>query len=192
MLLDQDAGRERVSRVVWPDRHSRLNDDGASVQFIGHQMDRGATYPHTVSNSLLLRIHTRERGQQRGMDVEDRVRERCKQSLADQSHETGEAHELDASGCQFAGDGGIERIAVGKRPVAEDERLYPGIPCARQSRSVFTIRDDYSDPDVQAAVSHGVDECLKIRSTTRNQDADARYGGGISVIPQRTGLLRHR
>ena len=62
MLLDQDAGRERVSRVVWPDWHSRLYDDGASVQFIGHQMDRGTTYFHTVPNRLLLRIHTRERG----------------------------------------------------------------------------------------------------------------------------------
>ena len=126
------------------------------------------------------------------MDVEDRVRERRKQSLTDQAHEAGEAHELDASRCQFAGDGGIECIAVWKRPVAEDERLNPGIPCARQSGSVFTIRDDYGDPDVQAAVSHGVDECLKIRSATRNQDADAGCDGGISVIRQRNGLLRHR
>lgn len=90
------------------------------------------------------------------------------------------------------GNGGIERIAVWKCTMAEDQCLYAGIACASEAGGIFAIRDDNGDSGVQGAVSHGIDERLKIRPTAGNQDADVRKHAEVSIIGQRSGPLRRR
>lgn len=97
MFLNEDPRRKHIGRIVWPDRDSRLQNDGAGVKFVRHQVHGRAADLHPMLNGLRLCINARERRQQGRMDVEDRVRKRIEQSLTHQSHETGKAHQLHAS-----------------------------------------------------------------------------------------------
>ena len=52
---------------------------------------------HAVLQRLPLRVEAGKRGQQRRMDVQDPVGKCVEQRRANQTHEPGEAHEIDVS-----------------------------------------------------------------------------------------------
>ena len=97
VLLDEDARRQRLDRVVVEHRNRRLQDDRPAVELGGHQMHGRAGHPDAVLERLTLRVEAGKRGQQRRVDVEDAVRKRVEQRRADQPHEAGEADQLHAA-----------------------------------------------------------------------------------------------
>ena len=53
------------------------------------------THPDPVGERLTLGVETRERGQERRVDVQDALGERIEQGLADEPHEPRQAHQVD-------------------------------------------------------------------------------------------------
>ena len=76
MLFDEDARRQRLGGVTRLDRDRRLHDDRAGIELGRHEMDGDAGDVDAVFERLPLRVDARKRRQQRGVNVEDRVRKR--------------------------------------------------------------------------------------------------------------------
>ena len=76
MLFEQDARRQRIDRVVGEHRDRGLNDDRPAVQFRRHQVDRRARDAHAMRERLSLRIESRERREQRRVDIQDPIGKR--------------------------------------------------------------------------------------------------------------------
>ena len=73
MLLDKDAGGQRLGRVVIVHRDGRLQHDRAGIELGVHEMDRDSGDFDAVRPRLPLRIRAGKRGQQRRMDIQDGV-----------------------------------------------------------------------------------------------------------------------
>ena len=64
MLLDQDACRERLDRIVLEDRYRSLQHDRAGVEFFHDEMHRRARHPDAVLQGLTLSVESAKRRQQ--------------------------------------------------------------------------------------------------------------------------------
>src|SRR4051812_39710103 len=91
MLLNQDPGGQRVACVVVEDRHRRLDHDWTGVELTGHEVYRRARDADSMGPRLSLSVDAWKRGEQRGVDVEDAVRKRVQEGLAQEPHEAGKA-----------------------------------------------------------------------------------------------------
>ena len=123
VLFDQDALRQRRRRVLVEHRDRRLQNDGAAIELAGDQMNRRAADADAVRKRLRLRVHARKGREQRGMDVQDRVREFVEQRRTDQPHEPGQAHERHACRRRARRERGVVLVARAKGTVIEDQRL---------------------------------------------------------------------
>ena len=97
MLLDEDPRRQRLDRVIVEHRHGGLQDDRTVVELGCHQMHGRARDAHAVFERLPLRVESGKRRQQRRMDIQDAVREGLEQRSAHQTHEAGQADQIDGS-----------------------------------------------------------------------------------------------
>src|SRR5271168_4379353 len=95
MLLLQDAGSERVLVVGFEHGHGLLHDDRSVIQFLVDEVHGAAGNFHPISESLLLRFESWERGQQRWMDVENPARELLHEPRREQAHISRQADEVD-------------------------------------------------------------------------------------------------
>ena len=71
MFLFQDALGKGVLVVGVENRDGGLQDDGAGVEIFVDEVDGAAGEFDAVVEGLLLRFEAGERGQERGMDIED-------------------------------------------------------------------------------------------------------------------------
>ena len=67
--------RQGLLGVVGEDGHNGLDDDGAFVTALAHEMDGAAGEPYAVFEGLFLAVEAGEGGRQRGVDVHDAVGE---------------------------------------------------------------------------------------------------------------------
>ena len=82
-----DASREGVGCVVGQDGAGELRQDGAAIHLFVHQVDADAALSITVGEHFLMHmmtIHARPAmaRQQRWVDVDDAVFERCEHGFA--------------------------------------------------------------------------------------------------------------
>ena len=75
MLLLEDARGEGFGGVVVEDGDGVLQDDDAVVYGLVDKVDGAAGDLGSVVEGLMLRVEAGERGQQRGVDVEDAIGE---------------------------------------------------------------------------------------------------------------------
>src|SRR6185369_17776410 len=61
MLLDQNARRERLDRIVLEYRHSGLKDDRTGVELLHDEMHRGTRHADAVVQSLALGVESAKR-----------------------------------------------------------------------------------------------------------------------------------
>ena len=72
VFLRQDARKKRLSRVSLSRTGTvAWEKNRAGIQCFVHKVNRAATNLHTMSKSLILRVESGKRGQQRRMDVQN-------------------------------------------------------------------------------------------------------------------------
>src|SRR5207244_10089130 len=85
-LLEDPCG-ERVFRIVLEDRDRLLQDDGPAVHGRVDEVDRTAGDLDAGSDRIAVRVGALEGGKQRGMYVDDAIRERAGEGRRDQTHD---------------------------------------------------------------------------------------------------------
>ena len=91
MFFFQDARGKGVLVVGIEDRDGGLKDDGAGVEIFVDEVDGAAGEFYAVVEGLLLRFEAGERGEERGMDVEDALGEGGYEEGRKEAHVAGEA-----------------------------------------------------------------------------------------------------
>src|SRR5687767_8713454 len=102
MFLDEDARGQRVCRVSVDHRHRTLDDDGARVEILRHEMHGHSADLRTERHRLALGVDTTEGGEQRWVDVQDAMRKRLDERRTEAAHEPGKTHEADLTRFQLA------------------------------------------------------------------------------------------
>ena len=172
MLFDENACRQRLDGVAVEHRHGGLQHDRPVVELGVHDVHRRAGHTDAMLERLTLRVEAGKRGQQRRMDVEDAVRKRAKKRIADETHEAGEADELDASPLQKVRQRAVVGVAVGIIARGEVKRLDSGVAGALQTGRLSAIGDDDRNPRVEPPGSDRVDDRLKVAAAPGDQYAD--------------------
>ena len=97
VLLLEDPGRKGLGRVVVEDRDGLLQDDGATVDALVHEVDRAPAHLRPPRDRVRLGMGPGERGEEGGMDVQDAIRELADEGARDEPHEPREHDEVDAA-----------------------------------------------------------------------------------------------
>src|SRR5918993_2213921 len=101
VLSFENSHRKRIDIVRVLHRYGVLQDNRTAVKLSGYQVDRRAGPLHPMFPRLILRIRSRERREQRWVDIDDSVREFIQEDWGEHTHEAGEAHETDSSRLQY-------------------------------------------------------------------------------------------
>ena len=116
VLLEEDALAERGLVVAVEDGDGRLREDGAGIHSGVDEVHGAAGDAHAVRERLRLRVDAGERGEERGVDVDDAVRERVEEDRRDEAHEAGEHDARGAVRAERLDDGGVEGLAARDAP----------------------------------------------------------------------------
>ena len=109
----RSASVSGVSSVF--DRDDGLQDDWAGVEIFVHEMHGAAAELDAVFERLALRLETRKRGQQRGMNIQDAARKGGDEIGREQAHESREADQVDAVFAERGDDQAV--VASRSRPL---------------------------------------------------------------------------
>ena len=94
MFLFQDAGGQRVFRIIIIDGNCSLRDDRAVIKARSDEVDRAACDFDAGFNGLSLGMKPAEARKQSRMAVDDPVRECMNQIFSADSHVAGKADEI--------------------------------------------------------------------------------------------------
>ena len=122
VFFDEDPGRQRLDGVVIEYQHGRLLDDRSPIELAGHEMNGNAGDAYAVFDRLPLRFETREGRQERRMDVQNPLRKRVEEGRAYDTHETGEANQIDRVRPEHVDERAIVRIAVSMVAALDTQR----------------------------------------------------------------------
>ncbi len=175
VLLLQDARGERVRVIVIQHGHGALEDDDAVIEVLIDEMDGAAGDGAAVLEGLHLRVKTGKCRQQRRMNVQDAIRVGGDEISREQAHVTGQADEIDAVLAEAGDDVGVVFSAWA---AAGDEALGGQAQLARggYARSADDVGEDDGNLDARkAALGDGAGDGQKVRSTSGEQDAEARF-----------------
>lgn len=100
MLLLLDAGVEGGGGIVVEDGDGGLSDDGPGVHAGVDEMDGAAGDFDAMGEGLFPRADAGERGEERGMDVDDALREGREHAVFDDAHEASENDIIGLCGAQ--------------------------------------------------------------------------------------------
>ena len=135
-------------------------------------MDGHAADLYSVVDRLLLGVESRERGQQRRMDVEDAVGERLDERRTDEAHEAGQADKPDVAGAQLLDESAVICVAGRKGAMRETYRLDLGRPRSIQSSGILAVGNDDRNRRVQVADGNRVNQRLEIAATTGDENPE--------------------
>ena len=107
VLLLEDAFGEGVSVVAVEYGDEFLEDDGSVVELLVDEVDGAAGDLNAVVEGLSLGVETREGREQRGVDVEDALREGLDKAWREKAHVACEANQVDAMLLEAVDDGGV-------------------------------------------------------------------------------------
>ena len=106
------------------------------------------------------------------MHVQNGIRKCVDEARTQETHEARKAHERHAASFERVRDCLIERLAIRKRTMRQDQRLDARALRALEPLRVCAVGDDEAYCRVEAAVSDGVDDRLKVAAAAGNQDAE--------------------
>jgi len=116
MLLAEDARRQRLGGVVIAHWHGSLDDDGTAIELRRDEMHGHAGDLHAILDRLALSVYSRERGEERRMDVENGVRKGVDERRPNAPHEAGQAHQTHVARLQLTDE--LAVVIVARRPAA--------------------------------------------------------------------------
>ena len=134
VLLREHASGERFGRIAGKDRHGRLGDDRAGIEFRHHEMHRAAVEKHAFRERPLVGVGAPEKREEGRVDVEHpALPSRSTKPGRQNPHEAGKADEVDAAPAQRLVDDRLEALPIGEGLVIDADSVdaRPRAPCAR-------------------------------------------------------------
>ena len=96
MFLHLNARVKRLRRIIFENRNSLLNEDGARIRARINKMDCHTGDLAAIIKRLSPAMHTREGRQKRRMDIDDAIGEGLQETLLHNSHKACEDNRIDA------------------------------------------------------------------------------------------------
>jgi hypothetical protein len=178
VLDGEDAGGERVGRVVRVDGHGLLQHDRAGVVRLVDEVDRRAAPLHAVVeggfvDAAAVEPGPAERRQERRVDVEDAVLKRAHDGGRHVLEIPGERDEVDAVLAQRRQQSFAERLGPVKvlRPDDDARDAVPRRPL--QHADPVAVRHDERDLGAERARLHRVEDGLHVRAPARGEGGEA-------------------
>lgn len=175
VFLLEDAMGEGGLIVGVEDRDGALGDDDAVVELLVDEVDGAAGDLDAVVEGLLLGIEAGEGREQRGMDVEDALREGLDEAGREQAHVSGEAYVVDVVGAEGGDDffvvlGALAAVGL------DGEGFKAALACGFEAGRVGFVGDD--DGDFAASELAGGDVVCygeEVGATAGEQDAETSH-----------------
>ena len=148
-----------------------LEDDRAGVDALIDEVDGDTEHLHAVGERLLDRPDAGEGRQQRGVDVDDALREAAEEVGVEQLHVAGEDHEVDA----------LLDEPVGHRPSrarrsSNASRAKTAVSTPAAARARAPCASGLSEPTATTSMPSRpwtrVEDRLQVRARPRGEDAD--------------------
>ena len=176
MLLNLDAGVQRLGSVILHHGHALLNEDGTGVRSRVDEVHRDARDLAAVIERLSPAMDTGKRRQQRGMDVEDAVRKRGEQLRLDDTHEAREHDRVDAGVFKHLDAAvfrGTFQLGLPRRAV---EILAGDVVLTRtiEDLRVGEVREHELDLRIERAGGDRVDDGLHVGSGSGPEDTQMK------------------
>ena len=187
MLFDEDARRQRLGGVTGSTTDRRLHDDRARVELGRDEVDGHAGDVHAVLERLPLRVHARERRQQRRDECSGSAFGNASQNAGAQPpHESGEADQIDAALANRL-DQRVDRKprATGSRDAASRVSQCPPSRARASPGRVCAIRDARPrsrPPSRPAAIASRIAARLLPRPEISTASLDVFTGWGTGLF----------
>jgi len=127
VLFREDPRGERVFVVGLKHRDRALHHDCAVIELFIDKVYGAARDLYAVGECLLLRFKPRERGQKRGMNVENAMGEGGDKLPGEEAHVAGQANQIHAVRAQAGNDFGVMLFALAAARLKD---------CGRQAKSL--------------------------------------------------------
>src|SRR6187401_305135 len=144
------------------------------IELLIHEMDRTARYPGAVVEGLMLRVESGERGQERGVDVENAERELAHEGGAEQSHVPGEANEVDLVGAKLGGDQLIVGFAL-EALRGQGHGVESQLPRRLEPGRLGLIRNHHGDLGVELAFGDITGDRSEVRAAPGKKNTDSPH-----------------
>ena len=151
-----------------------MKDNWSFIAFFVDKMHRAAGKLHAMVKRLMLSFQTRERRQQRRMNVDDPIREPPNGVRPEDPHESRQDHGGGAGLLDSITD--LPREGVTVTCPLHDGVRNPGVIGAVQPAHPCPIGEDQDDTGPEPAGPLGVDERLEVGAGTRDEDGDVDGG----------------
>jgi hypothetical protein len=127
---------------------------------------------------LTLRLESRERRQERGVDVENAIGKGIEELGPNQAHETSKAHESDVVRLKNLNYRAIVGIPVLVITWQNGDGLDSSLARTLQAGGLRSIRDDDGNRGVKTAVRDRIDDRLEIGASARDENTKASVHDG--------------
>lgn len=165
MLLYLNALMQGFWGVAREDRNSGLDQNGATIDFQGNEMDGTARYFDTTGEGLLNGVGTSKGGKQAGVDVEQTTGKGIDQYLGDDAHPTRHNDPVNALVVEGLGDRPIQCFPAGKLTVVEEKFGDTQTIGAFRDFGLGVVVDEAADFGVEFFLGDGVGDRLKVATT---------------------------
>ena len=191
LMLDRMQRLEDLVGVAGAGQLDRsLENHRARVDAAVDEMDGHAEHLHPVVERLLHGLETRERRQERRVDVDHPLGELGQELVREQLHVAGQHHQLGAALGQPVGDRAIARRAVGVAIGRKRARLYAGGIGASERAGARLVGRNRDELDPVASV-HGVEQCLQVGAFAGGEDRDVHAACSFSTAASRSEPAAH-
>lgn len=111
MLLRENPRAQGLFGVIGIHRNRGLRDDRAMIHFLIDEVDCCPGDADAVLQRLALGMSAGERGQQRGVDIDDPLGKGADEERSQDTHETRQDHQLDLMGVEALNKCRLESLA---------------------------------------------------------------------------------
>ncbi len=119
VLAAQYARSQRLGRVIGLNLDGRLCNHRTVVELGRNKVDCRTMHATTSFYGTGMRVQSRERRQKTGMNIDQPTRIAIDKAVGQDTHETGQHHQMGLMGIYQRGQCGIKRFAAGKVTVRE-------------------------------------------------------------------------
>src|ERR1700691_5071384 len=171
MLLLENTGAESVLIVRIKHSNSLLHNDRPMIKLFIHEMHSAAGNLDSISESLLLRLQSRKRRQQRRMNIENPPRKLLHKPGRKQTHVSGETDEVHLILPKRPDNFAV--MLLPRRALRwNHHRIQSALSSSSDTRSVRTVRDNHDNARVRnAARINAVGNGHKVRAAPREKNA---------------------
>jgi len=159
-------------RLPRSNHHRFLQDDGAVIHLVIHQMDRDPGDLRAPPEGLANRVGAWEGGKEGRMDVEDPPGKAPHKPRGKDAHEAGQTDHADLPGVKQRDEASLKRRSMWKGLGIDERRLDAGTTGSGEGAGFFAVGNDDSQMGLKYPPSNRVNDRLEIGALTGTQHCD--------------------